>query len=124
MSQRRGIFYKSLKPVAVILLMLVINISTIVFLSNVDSKEFIFSRITYSSIGNQINHAFIQNIYRTRKKLHKNNKINKYVSIISFKSQPNYVKAISMEFHVYTSPFYKEAIFCFRFLRPPPAFLS
>ena len=123
MLQRRSCILKNLRIKSIISILLVFHFSILIFLSNVDFKEFSTTRSLSTHYAKLVNISFIS-IIRTRKKNNKNNHIQKIKYNLPYKNLTTYTnrKLNSEPEYSFTSQsLHKDR---YKFLRPPPVYNS
>ncbi len=124
MLKRVGYFYLKFKFLRVILLLLLLHISTLKFITNINSQEFTNSKTLFNHSNRQTNYVLINKIVRKKRKLLKINiakKINHFFDISKFSSAFNN-KFIKFSKLTYLK--YDEFLYTYIEFRPPPRFLS
>ena len=124
MLKRRECFFIKFKSLRVILLLLLLHISTLIFITNINAQELTNSKTLFNHSNRQTNNVLTNKIVRKKRKLLKINfaqKINHVFDISKFLITFNYK---FIKFSQFTYVKFDKFLNTYIEFRPPPQFLS
>ncbi len=124
MLKRVEYFYIKFKFLSIILILLLFHFSILIFITNIDAKEFTNSKTLFNHSCRQTNNTVINKIDRRKRKLLKINIAQKNNLILNVNISTLTVNFKFIKFSELTFLKFDEFINTYIEFRPPPALLS